>query len=150
MHIKTLKVEGFRSLKDVTWKPGPLNILIGRNASGKTNLLSVIEMLAASSMGNLSEIINIKGGFPSLAFDGAADHISFEVTTSPMSNPSNPNVGREPRYELYLEKLGQTSGHQISRELLADYHKMHTQGATQPFKFIDRNSQSSRRNCTMS
>ncbi len=137
MHIDTLKVEGYRSLKSITWKPGPLNILIGSNASGKTNLLSAIELLGMSSKGRLTDFIRGEGGFLSLAFDGAADRIRFELTTSPMSSKF-PKIGKEPRYELCLEKSGQTSGHLISRELLADDHAMKTGRASQPFKFIER------------
>ena len=46
MKIIKLEVEGFRSLKSQTWCPGDLNVLIGPNASGKSNLLRVLETLA--------------------------------------------------------------------------------------------------------
>jgi len=39
MKIIKLEVEGFRSLEAQTWCPGDLNVVIGPNASGKSNLL---------------------------------------------------------------------------------------------------------------
>ena len=39
MRIKQLDIEGFRSLKQVSWIPGDLNVVIGPNGTGKSNLL---------------------------------------------------------------------------------------------------------------
>ena len=53
MRILELKVDGFRSLKHVTWNPGPLNVVIGPNGSGKSNLLRVLELLTTAGRGGL-------------------------------------------------------------------------------------------------
>ena len=37
MKITELEIQGYRSLKDVTWHLGDLNVVIGPNASGKSN-----------------------------------------------------------------------------------------------------------------
>jgi AAA15 family ATPase/GTPase len=37
--IKQLDIEGFRSLRNVSWMPGDLNVIIGPNGTGKSNLL---------------------------------------------------------------------------------------------------------------
>ena len=50
MKIRDLKIEGFRSLKSVEWKPGDVNMLIGPNAGGKSNLLQALEMIAESDL----------------------------------------------------------------------------------------------------
>ena len=57
MKLLNLKVEGFRSLKDVTWEPGDLNVLIGPNAGGKSNLLRILELLSISAQHGLSKQI---------------------------------------------------------------------------------------------
>lgn len=44
MKILNLKIQGYRSLKDVSWVPGNLNVLIGPNGSGKSNILRVLEL----------------------------------------------------------------------------------------------------------
>ena len=56
MKIIKLEVEGFRSLKSQTWSPGDLNVVIGPNASGKSNLLRMLEMLNAAARGAIRPI----------------------------------------------------------------------------------------------
>ena len=46
MIIEKLDIEGFRSLRRTSWRPGDLNVLIGPNGSGKSNLLRFLELLA--------------------------------------------------------------------------------------------------------
>ena len=41
--------KGFQSLKNVSWRPGDLNIVIGPNGSGKSNLLEMLEMISAAA-----------------------------------------------------------------------------------------------------
>ena len=53
MKILKLEIEGYRSLKSQTWCPGDLNVLIGPNASGKSNLLRVLETLSSAAQGKL-------------------------------------------------------------------------------------------------
>ena len=57
MKLLNVKVEGFRSLRDVTWEPGDLNVLIGPNAGGKSNLLRFVELLCISAQHGLSQHI---------------------------------------------------------------------------------------------
>ena len=61
MKIIKLEVEGYRSLKSQTWCPGDLNVVIGPNASGKSNLLRVLEMLNAAAQGGLGPIPFVEG-----------------------------------------------------------------------------------------
>ena len=48
MRILTLKLEQFRSYRDATlaWSPGDIELLIGPNGSGKTNILEAISILS--------------------------------------------------------------------------------------------------------
>lgn len=46
MKITELHIEGFRSLKNVTWRPGNLNVVIGPNGSGKSNLLRALDLIS--------------------------------------------------------------------------------------------------------
>ncbi len=62
MKILELHVEGFRSLKDITWKPGDLNVIIGPNGAGKSNLLRLLEMISTSARGKLGKYVQSAGG----------------------------------------------------------------------------------------
>ena len=75
MKIIKLEVEGYRSLKSQTWCPGDLNVVIGPNASGKSNLLRVLEMLNAAARGRLGRYVQREGGMEPLVWDGAAKGI---------------------------------------------------------------------------
>ena len=49
METVQLDIQGFRSLKNVSWRPGDLNVTIGPNGSGKSNLLRILEMIPAAA-----------------------------------------------------------------------------------------------------
>lgn len=49
MHIARLQLHDFRNYTSLTWEPGPgLNLIVGPNAQGKTNLLESIYILATT------------------------------------------------------------------------------------------------------
>jgi len=43
--LNTLKIKGFKSLSNVELEPGRINVLVGANGSGKTNLLEALGLL---------------------------------------------------------------------------------------------------------
>ena len=55
--------DGFRSLKHIAWKPGDLNVVIGQNASGKSNLTSGPAQtdFRLGAKGNLREYVICRG-----------------------------------------------------------------------------------------
>src|SRR5438105_2298261 len=115
MRIKQLKIEGFRSLKNVTWEPGDLNILIGPNGTGKSNLLRFIELMAVTARGDLGKYIQSLGGMGAIVWDGQAKDISFSLACSSDSVSVVPL-----RYELRLSHLGQSSVYRINWEVLTN------------------------------
>jgi predicted ATPase len=60
--FERIHIQGFRRLHDVDLKLKPLNVVIGANGSGKTSLLDVFTLLAASASGDLKEIVSAFGG----------------------------------------------------------------------------------------
>ncbi len=137
MKIKQLDIKGFRSLYDVSWKPGDLNIVIGPNGSGKSNLLKVLDLLTLSARGRLGKQIQREGGMEPLVWDGRASQISFQLETSPL-DPGR-NVERESlTYCLDLVRLGMSSAYRIERELLGNYYRVIVEKKDEPFKFLER------------
>ena len=84
MKILKLEVEGFRSLANVVWEPSDLNVLIGPNAGGKSNVLRLLEMLSASATGRLGKYVQAEGGIEPIVWDGRTDAITIRMKTSPI------------------------------------------------------------------
>ena len=53
--IETLTIEGFKSIVSATLEPARLNVLIGANGSGKSNLLEAIGLLGCAVSGKVDE-----------------------------------------------------------------------------------------------
>ncbi len=49
------KVRGFKSAHEVEFAPGVVNVFVGSNGSGKTNLLEAIGLLAAAATGRVND-----------------------------------------------------------------------------------------------
>lgn len=77
MHLTRLSVQGFRSLKDVTWEPGKLNVVIGPNGSGKSNLLKLLDLVRHATKGNLQDFIQASGGAEAISWDGQRQEIGL-------------------------------------------------------------------------
>lgn len=136
MKILNLTIQGYRSLKDVYWSPGSLNILIGPNGSGKSNLLRALELISVSARGNLGKYIQRAGGMGPLVWDGKADYIKFAVETPPVEKHRSIETDSL-RYEIVLRRVG-GSAYRIDYELLGNYCHVRTGERTEPFKLLER------------
>src|SRR5690349_9761207 len=58
MAIQQLEIRGYRSFREAVWRPGRLNLLVGPNGGGKSNLLRILELISNASKGKLAESIN--------------------------------------------------------------------------------------------
>ena len=126
MKILELKIQGFRSLKDVIWKPGDLNVVIGPNGSGKSNLLKVLEMLSASAQGRLSKQVLREGGMGAIVYDGKSLEADFSLQAGETPYPDGKTASQKDyHYLLTLSRVGKTASYQCSREQLFEEHKDH-------------------------
>jgi predicted ATPase len=121
-----LAVSGYRRLRSVDIPLRPLNVLIGANAVGKSSILDVLDLLAASASGNLQTTITSLGGAQSLiTADGKADALILAVQQRPSgSAPLD--------YRLRLSV--QAIGYAVAEETLTEQRD--SQGVS-PFKYID-------------
>lgn len=109
MGIQEIEIKGFRSLRDVQWKPGRLNVVIGENGSGKSNLLGALLLLQDSAAGKLSTQILDQGGVGEILWDSReGGELSWAMKAEDL------------RYELELRRIGTTSSYRIEHELLDD------------------------------
>ncbi len=68
--LKRLKIEGYKSLREVEVGFGDVTVLLGANGAGKSNLVSFFRMLGFLSTGALQEFIGRAGRSDSLLFGG--------------------------------------------------------------------------------
>ncbi len=137
MRIIRLDVKGFRSLRNITWEPGNLNVLIGPNASGKSNLLRLLELMAVSAQGRLDKHIQSSGGMEPLVWDGIDDRITVRVKGSPLDEFRD-SEKESLTYELSLGRIGRTTAYRIDHELLGNFYAVEIGDKDQPFKFLER------------
>ena len=60
--LDSISVEGFRSIARLDLTLRPINVLIGANGSGKTNLIQALDLLRASHLDRLDEFVTRTGG----------------------------------------------------------------------------------------
>ncbi len=116
MKIVQLDIQGFRSLKNVSWRPGDLNVIIGPNGSGKSNLLRVLELISAAAKGKLSDYIQSAGGISAIVWDGQASHVIYDLTIL----NAETQISKELSYTVESTRQGST--YLISKEIL-DSHE---------------------------
>lgn len=136
MKITRLEVEGYRSLKSQVWCPGDLNVLIGPNASGKSNLLRALESLSTAAKGGLGRYVQQEGGMEPLLWDAKADRVRLRARMSPI--PPYDSEKDALTYELALSRLGKSSSYRITYEVLANFFKVENGEMQQPFKLLER------------
>ncbi len=113
MGVRYLHVQGYRSLKDVVWEPGALNVIIGPNGSGKSNLLRSLELLSISARGGLGKLVRRSGGLLAVLWDGAAEGIRFALNAGILKTHDD-----SLSYLLEMAPVGLGVSYRIEKEAL--------------------------------
>jgi len=81
MAIKRIKVSNFKSFKEIDVKLNKFNILIGSNASGKSNFIHIFEFLKSIHDFGLEDAISLQGGVEYLRNIniGNTQNLSFKI-----------------------------------------------------------------------
>lgn len=117
MRLRLLEARDFRSLQKICWEPGGLNVLIGPNGSGKTNLVLLLKLIAQSAQGKLSDSILRLGGISPLLWDRKSEGFSFLLKTT--ADDGSPDASHEAlTYECEILPKGKEKYYQINREQL--------------------------------
>jgi predicted ATPase len=145
MRIQELQIEGYRSLKNVVWKPDALNVLIGPNGGGKTNLIKALEFLSICGQGDLAEYVKKEGGMRSLVWDAKQDgSLRMKVVTNSSDEAAYSLAeiviqGRPTKkrgifsYGIELKAMAKGS----SYDVLAEQLNLMPEGAGAPITLID-------------
>ncbi|MDE0684704.1 MAG: AAA family ATPase [Candidatus Poribacteria bacterium] len=135
-HLEHLSIHGFKSIRKLeNFELRRLNILIGANGAGKSNLLSLFKMLSALSWRRLQLFVKIEGGPDALLFGGRKLTASIEVALSFGTNQYGYDFSLEPTADsvaFSAEKISTMSGTSAwsggsgeSRMISALVHKSH-------------------------
>ncbi|HSS51501.1 MAG TPA: AAA family ATPase [Thermoanaerobaculia bacterium] len=129
MRIKELEVKGFRSLRHVRWTPGKLNVLIGQNGSGKSNLLDACALFREAVLGKLQEGVVTRGGLSPLLWDGQEKSLNFFLQLEHTKAPFT--------YHLHLLQLGSTSNYSVESEFLTEGDRLHINRTADSYTVFD-------------
>ncbi len=83
MAIKKIKISNFKSFKDLEIELGKFNVLIGANASGKSNFIQIFKFLRDITHHGLDNAISMQGGVEYLRNIniGSSGNLSLEVVS---------------------------------------------------------------------
>lgn len=87
-----MTIRGFRSIHElVDYCPGDMNLLIGANGSGKSNLIAFFRMMSWMMTGKLATHVSSNGGASKLLHDGPARtrEISGEISIATENGDDN-------------------------------------------------------------
>ena len=91
--VDSITIEGFKSIgRADNLRLGPINVLIGSNGSGKSNLVEAFSLLQTIRAGNLQSYVTRSGGADSILHFGSKRtefltvHVWFETEESGVSN----------------------------------------------------------------
>lgn len=129
--LKKITIESFKSLEDVEVELGAVNVFVGANGSGKSNLLEAIGVLSAAAAGRVDDEAlmrrGVRPGLPqlykcALRGTGQTPHIVFAAENEDASykvSLFNPLKDPQPAWRYHTESW--SSG---DRELAGRSHRM--------------------------
>ncbi|MEI6293427.1 MAG: AAA family ATPase [Methanomicrobiales archaeon] len=136
MPITCISVTNFKSFREMSFHPASFSILIGSNASGKSNLIQVFIFLRDIAKYGISNAISLQGGVDYLrnTVIGPAEELSFKIEYT-LEEKKREVIGVrehapiyfEPsqlRYEFSIRFTDTQAGYEVSRdqlEITGDY-----------------------------
>ena len=116
MQIKKIKVTNFKSFDELDVTLGGFNVLIGANASGKSNFINIFKFIRDLTDSGLNNAISMQGTEYTRNINiGKSKDISFELQVDSKDEPSG--VG----YELN-EKLTGTKAHEFTYKIRLNFY----------------------------
>lgn len=110
-------MRNFRTLTDIKLPLGPLTVMVGPNAAGKSNVLHALEFLGDVARHGIEPALEDRGSFDLLAFRGGRQSVSritvgVEGIWSEFASSDDPD-----RYELSISQRRLPGGRESARSL---------------------------------
>lgn len=122
--ISRLRIRNFKNLREVDVPLGPLSVLVGSNASGKSNLLEALRVIQGLAKGlSVGDTLNgSPGGSPSISWRGIRGGSAMALTKGSASPRFTLDIefdsaGNTWRYAVSINPIE----HRIDGELLARF-----------------------------
>ncbi len=111
MHLQTLKVVNFKNYKEAEFEFSPkINVLVGKNGSGKTNLLDAIHYLSFTKSAFFSDQYSVRHGEDFFVIHGTfVKHDRRHVITCAVQAGKKTVREDEHEYEKLSEHIGKYS-----------------------------------------
>ena len=78
--IKRITVKGFKSIRELNeFELKPLNVIVGANGAGKSNLIQIFRMLLAMAQKNFQAFILANGGGDAFPFNGLKNTPQIDI-----------------------------------------------------------------------
>ncbi len=104
MRIKSIRVCNFKSFKDCTINFNDFNVVIGSNASGKSNLVQIFKFLKDIEEYGLENAISLQGGVEYFINNqiGASEDFSLEIVFSSEIDDDSIHIKNSDKDENFL------------------------------------------------
>jgi predicted ATPase len=132
MIVSKFAIENFKSIESAELELGTVNVFIGANGSGKSNLLEALGVLAAAAFGRVDEESLVRrgcrpGGYPRPLFKDSEPEgltkLDAEAKTGYQVTLSSPEFGRVSGWEYRREIWSDEKGGEIFNRTLANGDK---------------------------
>jgi len=135
MAVKRVRISNFKSFRDLEVELGRFNVLIGANASGKSNFIRIFEFLRDITNHGLDNAISMQGGTEYLRNIkiGPSEHLSLEVVsdqelTWPVASEEITVNAYETIYKFAIRFTKRGQGFEIAEDRLTYKCKFVTTG----------------------
>lgn len=128
MFIRHLRIKNFKSIKETDIEFAPMSMIVGANASGKSNLINVFRFIGNIAADGIDNAIALQGGIPYLAnanmAKGEPIEIRFVLDMSEenwVRRPKNTNISlavQEIDYKFVIQPHLKGSGYRIAEDFL--------------------------------
>lgn len=148
--IRTIRIEGFKSVLDERLELGRVNCLIGANGVGKSNVLEAIGILGAAANGRVDDeaIVRrgVRAGLPRLyksSFEAGRipPHITLQADSDDGASFRvsllNPLDKPEPAWSFKTETLSEDNTELVSRGVRSDRSNLTATAALSALKLVE-------------